>query len=61
MRCYVDNKPCTCELDDIAAHACVKDTASDRGPHVSEDIPDPFRAGEIGLDDHLFYLNGMAA
>lgn len=59
MRCYVDNKPCACELDDIAAHACRKDV--DRGPQVDEDIPDPFRAGEAGLDDHLFYLNGMAA
>lgn len=60
MRCYVTGKPCTCDLDDIAVHACIYD-GPDRGPSVDKDIQDPFRAGEVGLDDHLFYLNGIAA
>lgn len=58
MRCYADNRPCTCELDTVAAEGCSRDLA--RGPFVVEDTIDPFRAGELGLDDDLVYLNGLS-
>lgn len=52
MRCYVDNVPCSCEMDTIAEQGCEKDTPVEP--------VDPFRAGELGLDDHLVYLNGLS-
>lgn len=57
MRCYVDSIPCSCELDDVATNGCRKDSA--RGPEDNLDDFDPFRAGEVSEDTHLFYLNGL--
>jgi hypothetical protein len=46
MRCYVNDHPCTCDLDDISKDGCKHD-----GIFI-----DPFRAGEP--DEFVEYLNG---
>ena len=56
MRCYVTHKPCTCDLDDVCANGCYHDEKIDLS---DPELPDPFRAGEISSDHHLFYLNGI--
>lgn len=58
MRCYATGRPCSCDLEQVAENGCDHDTA--RGPEAVEDEIDPFRAGELGLDDNLVYLNGLS-
>jgi hypothetical protein len=51
MSCYVNNRPCSCTIDQMSEGECPRD--------VSVDIHDPFRgARDCEERDHLLYLNG---